>query len=209
MRLTKFRHSCLLVEASDARLLIDPGVFSSGFEDLDGLTAVLVTHQHQDHVDADALQRVMDRNPDAKLYADEGSVGTLREDAGIEATAVSPGDVLDVGCRVEVGGGIHAEIHPDIPRIPNVGYLIDGRLWHPGDALVAPDTEVEILALPSVAPWMRIAMAIDFYRQVSPRVAVPIHDAITTVPPLYNGMLRNLGPETSDLRLADEEPLDL
>lgn len=168
-----------------------------------------MTHQHPDHLDPEALQRVLDRNPQASLYADAGSAGTLRDDAGIQAATVSPGDVLHVGCRIEVGGGIHAEIHPDIPRIPNVGYLVDGRLWHPGDSLAAPEGEVEILALPAVAPWMRIAMAIDFYRQVAPRVAVPIHDAITTVPPLYHGMLRDLGPQGSDLRLADDAPLDL
>lgn len=208
MRLTKYGHSCLLVETGDARVLLDPGGFSSGFEDLEGLTAILVTHQHPDHVDADALPRLLDRNPEATLYADEGSAAKLRDDAGIDATATSPGDVLDVGCRIEVGSGIHAEIHPDIPRIPNVGYLIDGRLWHPGDSLVAPDTEVEILALPTVAPWMRIAMAIDFYREVAPRVAVPIHDAITTVPAMYRGMLTDLGPERSELRSADEAPLE-
>ena len=50
MRLTRFGHSCLLVEEGGARVLLDPGSFSEGFETLEGLTAVCVTHQHVDHV---------------------------------------------------------------------------------------------------------------------------------------------------------------
>lgn len=209
MRLQKFRHSCLLVETADARLLFDPGVFSEGFEELEGLTAVLVTHQHPDHLDRDRLPRLLERNPQARLISDEGSGDVLRE-LGLDPAAVTAGDVLDLGCDVQVGGGRHAEIHPDIPRISNVGYLVDGRLWHPGDALVAPDSDVEILALPVVAPWMKIAETIDFYRSVAPRTAVPIHDAISAVPELYCGMLDGHGPQGSVLRrFAGTDPLEL
>src|SRR5205807_7363210 len=70
MRLQKLGHSCLLVESGDARLLIDPGTFSSGFEGLEGLTAVLVTHQHPDHLDIDRLPGLLERNPSTQVIAD-------------------------------------------------------------------------------------------------------------------------------------------
>ncbi|MCA1695075.1 MAG: MBL fold metallo-hydrolase, partial [Actinobacteria bacterium] len=46
MEITHFGHSCVLLDTGSARLLIDPGTWSEGFEDLTGLDAVLITHQH-------------------------------------------------------------------------------------------------------------------------------------------------------------------
>ena len=200
MRLTKFGHSCLLVETDDARLLLDPGAFSHGFEELTGLTAVLLTHQHMDHIDPDRLRAVLERNPEARVFADEATAGQV---ADLQPTAVHAGDTLDVGAPIEVLGEIHAEIHPDIPRIPNVGYVIGRRLFHPGDALTVPDREVEVLALPTAAPWMRAADAVDYLRAVAPRTAVPIHEAVVAVPDLYYGLFRQLGPGGSELRVID------
>ena len=72
MRITRYGHSCVLVEDGAGRVLLDPGMFSSGFEDLRGLTAVLITHQHPDHLDVERVTRLMEANPDAILVTDEG-----------------------------------------------------------------------------------------------------------------------------------------
>src|SRR3954468_7009909 len=101
MRISKYGHSCLHIVDGSASILIDPGSFSQGFETLSGLTAVLVTHQHPDHVDPRRLSGVLRANPDAKLYADTGSVALLAE-ADITAIPVQTGDTLDVGTTVEV-----------------------------------------------------------------------------------------------------------
>jgi len=153
MRITKFRHACLLVEDADARVLLDPGSYSVEFDDLTGLTAVLITHQHPDHVDPDRLRPVLERNPEAKVFADEDTVSKLAT-VGIEATAVHAGDTLDVGVEVKVFGKDHAVIHPDVPTVPNVGYLVGGRFFHPGDSFTVPDADVEVLGLPTAAPWL-------------------------------------------------------
>jgi len=58
MKLTHLGHACLLVETGGARLLIDPGTMST-FEDVRDLDAVLVTHQHPDHVDASRLMALL------------------------------------------------------------------------------------------------------------------------------------------------------
>jgi len=83
MRLTKYGHSCLLVEEGPARMLLDPGTLSGGFEELEGLTAVLVTHQHADHLDLERLRRLLDRNPGVRVVCDQGSAAPLGE-AGAE-----------------------------------------------------------------------------------------------------------------------------
>ena len=49
---------------------------------------------------------------------------------------------------------------------------------HPGDALCVPGEDVEVLATPAAAPWMKISEAVDYLRAVAPRHAVPIHQGI-------------------------------
>jgi len=153
---------------------------------------------------------VLERNPTAQLIADVATAQSLRDDHGIDASVASAGEVFEVGMRVEVVGDMHAQIHPDIPQVPNVGYLVDGRLLHPGDALDATDREVEILALPTMAPWMRMAQAIDYLRAVAPKVAVPIHEGLLKSTDLFYGAFRGLGPDQTELRVLDDgQPVEL
>ncbi len=193
MRITKYGHSCLHITEGSASILIDPGTFSQGFETLSGLTGVLVTHQHPDHVDPKRLPLLLRGNPGATLYADAGSVEMLTNE-GIAATPVRSGDQLDVGIPVEVFAGDHAVVHRDIPVIPNACYLIGGRLLHPGDSLTVLDRPVEILALPTSAPWMAVKEAIDYFRAVDPKAAIPIHDKLMANPANVYGLLQRLGP---------------
>jgi L-ascorbate metabolism protein UlaG (beta-lactamase superfamily) len=213
MRLTKFGHSCLLVEEGGARVLLDPGSFSEGFEGLEGLTAVCVTHQHADHLDGGRLRRLLDANPGARVVADEGSAEPLGQ-AGAEVEVVHDGDELALGgLGLRVVGRDHAAVHPDVPVIPNVGYLVGGRLFHPGDALTDPGEPVEVLAAPAGAPWLKLAEAVDYLRRVAPRVAVPVHEKVLSdlgVKAHY-GQLEQLGARggTSFRVLDDGRPVEL
>ena len=193
MKISKYGHSCLHVVDGSASILIDPGTFSQGFETLSGLTAVLITHQHPDHVDPRRLAGVLRANPGAKLYADSGSVAVLAE-ADITAIPVKTGDELNVGTTVEVFAGDHAVIHRDVPVISNACYLIGGRLLHPGDSLTVLDRPVEILALPASAPWMALKEAVEYFRAVNPTVAIPIHEKVMANPAMVYGLLTKLGP---------------
>lgn len=192
MQITRFGHSCLLVEDGDGRVLLDPGVFSAGFEELRGLTGVLVTHQHADHLDIDRLRRLLAANPDAPLHTDEGSAGQLGD---LPVTVVRDGDVLDLGTPVRVHGSQHAVIHPDIPRVPNVGYRVGERLFTPGDALTVPDDDVEVLGLPTAAPWLKVAEAVELLRAVRPRLAFPVHDAVVATPQIWFTHFGHLAPQ--------------
>ena len=196
MRLTHLGHACLLAEYPDARILIDPGSFSdvSGVSVVD---AVLITHQHADHLDLDKLRGVLERNPDVPVCADPGSLTVLRE-AGIDAQENQAGQAFSVGSvRVTPIGRMHAEIHPYIERIPNLGVTLqadgDPTLFHPGDALDGQPLEhIDILAVPVSAPWGAVKETIAFVRRIAPSVVVPIHDG--TLSEVGRGMyLKHIG----------------
>jgi L-ascorbate metabolism protein UlaG (beta-lactamase superfamily) len=191
MRLTRYGHSCVLVEDGDARVLLDPGIFSVGFEDLRALTGVLVTHQHPDHLDVARLGPLLEANPDARLHCDEGSAGQL----DLPHVVVHDGDVLDLGTPVRVAGSQHAVIHPELPRVPNVGYLVAERFFTPGDALTVPDADVEVLGLPTAAPWLKLTEAVQLLRDIGPRRAFPVHDAVLAVPQVWYAHFAALAPE--------------
>ncbi|WP_250027773.1 MBL fold metallo-hydrolase [Paractinoplanes maris] len=182
MRITKFTHSCLRVEGAGV-LVVDPGAFSER-EALDGADAVLITHEHFDHLDPGALAGAIEKNPGLRLFA---HADVLSEHPGFAevATAVEPGGSFEAaGYQVQVYGGQHAVIHPDIPRIANLGYLIaDGsaNLYHPGDSFTVPeDATVDTLFAPLNAPWMKLSESIDFVRAVKPGRAYALHDYLLT-----------------------------
>jgi L-ascorbate metabolism protein UlaG (beta-lactamase superfamily) len=213
MRLTKLGHSCLLVEEGRARLLLDPGTLSGGFEELEGLTAVLVTHQHPDHLDQARLRGLLARNPTARVISDRGSAEPLGQ-AGVAVEVAGDGQELEVGgVGVRVIGREHAVIHPDIPVVPNVGYLVGGRLFHPGDAFTLPGQPVEVLAVPAGAPWLKVSEPIDYLRAVRPRVAVPVHDQVLSAAgrSIHYRQLEQLGArgDTTLRALDDGAPAEL
>ncbi|AUS78967.1 MBL fold metallo-hydrolase [Actinoalloteichus sp. AHMU CJ021] len=202
MHLTHFGHSCLLVATDQARLLFDPGAFSSGFEEARDLDAVLITHKHPDHLDLDRLPALLQANPGATLIADPGSAEALTS-AGLRPHLATPDAVITVaGLPVRAVGGTHAVIHPDLPGLPNVGYLLaEGAFLHPGDSFVVPEQAVDVLALPTAAPWMKLSEAVDYLRAVQPRLAVPIHEAVLAMPRMHYDRFTELAPEGTRVRV--------
>ena len=196
MQITHFGHACVLVETGSARLLIDPGSFSAGFENARELDAILITHQHPDHLDFSRVPALLDANPDAQLVTDPGSAEMIRE-RDLPVTEVRPGNAMDINDTiVNVVGGEHAVIHPDIPIVPNTGFVIDhGAFYHPGDSFHLPAESIDVLALPTGAPWLKLSEAVDFLRAVAPRSAVPIHEAVLAMPELHYRMFDTLKPE--------------
>lgn len=196
MYLTHLGHACVLVETGrGARILLDPGTYSEGFEGVRDLDAVLITHQHPDHVDRDRLPDLLAANPRADLVTDEETAAALAR-LPTAARPVRPGDRFTLaGAQVEVVGGRHAFVYDDVPALANVGYVLDGgAFYHPGDSLVVPDVQVDVLAAPAGAPWLKLAEAIDFVRAVRPRVAVPVHERTLARTAMSYGMLETFSP---------------
>lgn len=178
MRLTKLGHACVRLSKDDRTLVIDPGGLTPEQDALDGADAVLITHEHFDHFDEDRLRRAMAANTRLELYASRVVAGRLA-DLGARVRSVGHGDALTVaGFDVHVYGEDHEILDPDLPPIPNTGYLVDGEVFHPGDALTVPPEPVPTLCLPGTAPWMKVAEMYSYVKEVAPERAYVIHDGI-------------------------------
>jgi L-ascorbate metabolism protein UlaG (beta-lactamase superfamily) len=212
MELIKHGHACVVLCDDDRRLVLDPGAFTEESA-LDGATAVLVTHEHPDHFVPDRLRAAMDADPALEVWTNS-SVAAQLEGLGTRVHVVGHGDSLTVaGFDVHVHGELHAVVHPDIPRIPNVGFLVDGLVFHPGDALTVPDEPVATLLLPVHAPWSKISEVIDYVRAVQADQAYAVHDALLndTGLGMVRGLLGERGPGTPTpySRLAPGDSVEL
>lgn len=212
MRLTKYGHACVRVERDGRRLVVDPGGLTDPAA-LDGAEAVLVTHEHFDHFSEETLRRAAEDNPALRVWACS-SVARQLDGLGGRVTAVGEGEAFEAaGFDVRVHGAWHAPLHPDIPRVPNVGFLVDGTLFHPGDALTVPGSPVDTLLLPVHAPWSTIGHLIDYVREIAPRDAYAVHDGALngTGTAMVGGFLGDRGPGTGAAyhRLAAGESVEI
>ncbi|MDM7831161.1 MBL fold metallo-hydrolase [Cellulomonas edaphi] len=210
--LSRWSHACIRLERGEDRLVIDPGMFTDLDAALDGVTAILVTHEHGDHLEVDGVAAAIRRG--AQVWGPGPALALLAE-AGAPADAlheVAGGDHITAGgFEVDVVGEWHARIHPDVPLVPNVGYLVE-RVLHPGDSVVAVEPDaVDVLMLPLAGPWLSSAEAIDFVRAVAPRQVVVIHDAHLSEPgqQLYSMLVARLGGAGQPVRLAPGESIEL
>lgn len=180
MRITKFGHACVRLEDAGRSVVVDPGVFTDR-EAVEGADAVLLTHEHPDHYSADHLAACQ-----APVYTHAALAEQItrdRPDLAERVRVVAPGEEISVGDgpAVQAVGEWHAVIHPDLPRVHNLGYVVRSggtSVFHPGDALTPPDQEVDVLCVVVSAPWMKVSEAVDFVRTVGAPRNLAIHDSV-------------------------------
>jgi L-ascorbate metabolism protein UlaG (beta-lactamase superfamily) len=197
MELLKHGHACVVLRDGERRLVIDPGAFTDPAA-MDGADAVLITHEHADHFEPQRIRAALDGDPALEVWTNK-SVAAQLEGLGERVRVVGHGDAVTIaGFDVHVYGELHAEIHPEIPRIANVGFLVGGQVFHPGDALTVPDEPVATLLVPMHAPWSRTADVIDYVRAVDADQAFAVHDGLLNDTGLgvVAGLLGERGPGT-------------
>lgn len=179
MRLSKFGHSCILVETgSKARLLIDPGVFSRVPEEeaVKGFDAVLITHLHPDHLDLKQVRELREAHPDLPIHGPTDAVAKLAEE-GIVATDHAFADFEVAGARIEVLEAGHEPVLGIAPM--NAAYRVDGELVVTGDSdsqAMEVWAGTRVLALVTFAPWTTGVAQVAFMERMRPEIAFAVHD---------------------------------
>ena len=208
MLLTKLGHSCVRLEKDDIRLVIDPGVWA-GPDVLEKASAILITHEHPDHLDEATVLAALAADTGVQLWANETVAGRFAEFGG-RVHAVRHGDaVTAAGFDVHVYGSDHAVIDSAIPVIRNTGFAVDGQVFHPGDSFTVPEEPIPVLLVPVSAPWLKFSEVAGYIRAVGPDRGYWIHDALLNekgaslvenlvkVAPAASGPARYLVPGTS------------
>jgi len=195
MELTKYEHACVVLKDRGTTVLIDPGAFAPSARDLlRSADAVLITHDHFDHFDAEAVREVVAERPDLPIHAPASvlaqlDTGNLHETQ--DGQTFSAGDV-----PVRVFQASHAQIHADVPVPSNAAFLLDERVYHPGDSYLVPGVPVETLLVPTSGPWAKFGEGIDFVRAIAPTRSIQIHEM----------MLSEIGQQSAARFLGEEGP---
>lgn len=174
MKITKYEHACLDIEDGASRLIVDPGVYSSSMTDFSDVTAVVITHIHQDHFDVDKVNAIIKANPDVHIFTTQEVAEQLRAKGLIVVgnnTAHQVGDF-----SLEFFGEQHATIDATMPVCQNSGVLINDKLYYPGDSLVACPKPYNVLAVPTMAPWLKFNEAVPFIEASPASQVFPSHN---------------------------------
>jgi len=183
MRITRFTQSCLLVEDGGSRILIDLSGEDSAV-DFGKLDAVLYTHEHADHFDPALCKKFMWQG--IAVYA---NASTAKQIEG-QRNVVKDGQEFKAGSfQIKVIELPHCLMADGSPGPQNVGYLINAKLFHPGDGKELAGLNVDTLAVPIAGPDISIKDAFDFAKQASAKVVIPIHYDVMGAKPDFFVML--------------------
>jgi L-ascorbate metabolism protein UlaG (beta-lactamase superfamily) len=178
MKVTKFEHSCVRLDSGGAVLVIDPGPWTRPAA-LDGVDAVLITHEHFDHLDIDRLADALAKRPAVTVHAHEAVISKLDALGGATRTVASGDAFQAAGFAVKAYGGFHAIVYPEIAPVPNLGFLVDDSVYHPGDSFDLPEgAHVDTLFVPVAGPWLKLSESVDFIRAIGPQRAFALHDEL-------------------------------
>lgn len=172
MRITKFVHSCVLIETGNKAALFDPGNFSqdSGLIDvasLPNLDYLVITHEHPDHFHLPLVTQICERFPDLTIVTTESVAAQLKDAVKVKVITES-----DTVCEIFISTHENVAIGhtPD-----NIGVHFAGIFTHPGDSHSFSESK-DILAMPMTAPWGSVTVAVKRIRELKPKQVVPIHD---------------------------------
>lgn len=208
MKITKYLHSCIHIDDNGTSLLFDPGAFSFVENalkpsDLPKADAVFITHKHQDHFFPDALRAIV--KDETKLYVPADLIKELPD--GMTGNLAMPASQLQISnTTVDVIASEHGDL--PVPKPENAGYVVNGRVYHPGDSVTVDVENIEVLLLPMFSPWATVLAAIEFAKRLKPKLVIPIHDGFVK-PFFLDGIYENMCRPVLEKEGIEFRPLGL
>jgi L-ascorbate metabolism protein UlaG (beta-lactamase superfamily) len=201
MKVTRYFQSCLLVEDNGVRVLIDPsGQEKERLGDFGKLDAVFYTHEHSDHFDADMARDFVEQGM-APVYANVSTAKLIEA----SKTVIGDGQEYDVkGLKIKAVELPHCLMVDGSKSVQNTGYLINSRLFHPGDGKELAGLKVDTLAVPINGPDISLKDAYAFCMQVAAKQVIPIHyDYLGGNPDFLGSSLNKKGVKVHAMTIGD------
>ncbi len=174
MKITKLEHSGLAVEKDGQTILIDPIEIDQTLPEFPNVIAIIITHQHSDHLQSSVIQRLLAAFPSMRIYAPGDTLPQIPE-----AKQIRNGSLAETGdFKMVFFSENHAPIFKGEIPCQNVGVVVDGMVAHPGDSFDLPQKQVDLLCVPISAPWSKISDVADYVQSARPKSVLPIHDAV-------------------------------
>lgn len=204
MQLTKYDHACLLIDKDGRRLLIDPGSYTKLPDSLANIDAVVITHEHLDHLDVPNLRRVLGQSPAAKLFSTGHVADSLRGE-GIDCQAITGQSTATAGGFELHFREVDHSIIYGVSSCRNLCLGVGDFLYYPGDSFAAADRCYQVLALPASGPWFNMAEAIDMAKGFDGQYIFATHDIHASsmgYDSFYSWVGRHIGDGPEMIRLA-------
>jgi len=173
MKVTKFVHSCLLVEMPEPvnrTVIFDPGVMSEdalNVSKLRFLDDIVITHSHSDHLSMSLIKQLVAKFPEVNITTTQEVVDMLAQE-NVTAHKTPPGGIVFFDSP-------HEHVEPIFPLPEQIGVHYLDLLTHPGDCHSFSVTK-PVLALPVTGPWGSMIRAVNLALELKPRYIIPIHD---------------------------------
>ena len=207
MKITKFVHSCVLVETPEGVALFDPGMMSEAalkVEEIERLDDIFITHVHGDHFSLPLIKQLVAKFPNVRITATPETVAELAKD-GIKASDQPPASATFFDSP-------HESVAPLYPQPQEIGVHYQGVFSHPGDSHNFHETKA-VLALPITGPWGGSIRALNLALELKPHFVVPIHDwhwRDEAREDAYNNFEKTLGKQgITFLKLQTGEPVTI
>lgn len=184
MKITKIFHSCVLIEKGKTKILIDPGTWVFGEKiakpsDFADVSAVLVTHEHPDHLDIKSLSEILKDGADV---ISNRSVSIKIKKANLNSKILGYGEHVKIG-DISIEGIQSPHGTNPIPMPENMGFLIQKNIFHPGDSLkVSNLKDVQVYIAPITAPWATLNTVVESTKKLAPKTVIPVHDGFMKYP---------------------------
>lgn len=176
MKITKYDHSCIIIEKNGHNLVIDPVEFSTKIPDINNIDVIIITHKHSDHFQPEIVEKLFNSNQNAKIFIAEDMTSEINLSA----------QVAPIGENIQVGefnllffGENHAPIVDNISPCKNFGVVIDNNIVNPGDSFDNPKIDsLKVLFVPISAPWLKVEESMKYISDIKPQMIIPVHDAL-------------------------------
>jgi len=188
LKITFVGHGSLVFAHGDKIIHVDPYGRLTDYGKLPKADLILITHEHQDHLDVDALNKV--RKPSTKMVMTEVCFSKLKE-----GVVMKNGDVQVIDdLRIEAVPAYNL-VHmrgPNVPYHPKGvgnGYVVtfgDKRVYIAGDTENTPEMKklsgIDVAFLPMNVPYtMTPDMVADAAGAFRPRILYPYHTGDTNL----------------------------